>query len=215
MWRIESRTDGAGAPYDRRAAVFDRLVRSRTYNRAAWSTSPAEYERFAATAIASGSGPLLEIAAGTAAATADLHALSGRPTVLVDISRAMLERAAARIATAAGTPSQLPPHVALVQADLQAADPSSGYETVLGLGVLHLFDDVAGLVEDLRGRLRPGGSCHLAGLVAETRRGARYLDVLHRAGEVATPRTAAELTAALPDAQLRTTGCMAFVRVEA
>jgi len=215
MWRITTVTDATDAPYDRRAAAFDRLVRSRSYNRAAWSTSPAEYERFAAAAIDSGTGPLLEIAAGTAAATAALHARSDRPTVLVDLSRAMLDRAARRIAREAGTPSELPSHVELVQADLRAPEIPTGYETVLGLGVLHLFEDVAGLVEDLRRRLAPGGSCHLAGLVAQTRRGARYLDVLHRAGEVATPRTAAGLAAALPDAQLRTSGCMAFVRIDA
>ena len=100
MWRIKSELEDAGAPYDRRAAVYDRLVRSRTYNRLAWSTTPYEYAQFAAEAIASADGPLLEAAAGSAAATAELHARSPRPTVLVDLSQAMLERAAHRIAAA-------------------------------------------------------------------------------------------------------------------
>ena len=97
MWRIETQLDDAGAPYDRRAAVYDRLVRSRAYNRLAWSTSPADYTAFAARAFASDHGPLLEAAAGSAAATAELHARAGRPTMLVDLSRAMLDRAASGV----------------------------------------------------------------------------------------------------------------------
>lgn len=68
MWRIESNLDHAGATYDRRAALYDRLVRSPTYNRVAWNTRPVDYTAFATRAFASGSGPLLEVAAGTAAA---------------------------------------------------------------------------------------------------------------------------------------------------
>ena len=46
---------------------------------------------------------------------------------------------------------------------------------------------------------------------AETRRGGRYLEILHRAGEVATPRTADELRAALGNpADFQTRGCMAY-----
>jgi len=52
---------------------------------------------------------------------------------------------------------------------------------------------------------------YLAGLVGETRRGRGYLELLHRAGEVAAPRTAAELQAGLGQpADLRTIGCMVF-----
>jgi hypothetical protein len=115
--------------YDRHASLYDRLVRSRLYNRLAWSTSPAHYTRFAAAAFAESDGPLLELAGGTAAATAALHARSNRPAVLVDLSRAMLERAAERIATHAGTSDELPPHVRLVQADLFALPFAPGRQT--------------------------------------------------------------------------------------
>ncbi len=114
MWRIEGELDQPGTPYDRRAAVYDRLVRSPLYNRVAWSTSPDDYADFAAGAIASSSGPLLEVAAGSAAATAELHARSTRPTVLVDRARPMLERAAQRIAASRPGGQALPPHLRLV-----------------------------------------------------------------------------------------------------
>lgn len=219
MWRIESQLDGAGASYDRRAAAYDRLVRSRLYNRMAWSSSPDDYAEFAAAAFASADGPLLEAAAGSAAATAQLHARSERPTVLLDLSRAMLERAARRIAAAGGDGDEheLPAHIRLVQADLFAPPfPVHGFTTILGLGLTHLFDDLPSVVGALRGQLAPGGRLYLAGLVAETRRGRRFLQVLHRAGECAVPRTAEELRIALgPTTELRTTGCMAYATLTA
>jgi SAM-dependent methyltransferase len=218
MWRIESQLGDAGASYDRRAAVYDRLVRSRTYNRIAWSTAPADYAAFAAAAIASGDGPLLEVAVGSAAATAELHAGSPRPTVLVDLSRAMLERAARSIAAAGnGDEQELPAHIRLVQADLFALPfAPHAFTTVLGLGLTHLFDDLPALVTALRAQLLPNGRLHLAGLVAETRRGRCYLGILHRAGEVAAPRTAEQLHVALGrPTNFRTMGCMAYATLPA
>ncbi len=218
MWRVESELDDSGAPYDRRAAVYDRLVRSRAYNRLAWSTSPEDYSRFAAAAVASAEGPLLEAAAGSAAATADVHARSRRPTTLVDLSRAMLERAARSLAAASGgDEAGAAARIRLVQADLFALPfPAHRFTTVMGLGLTHLFDDVAALVSALRGQLAVGGELHLAGLVAQTRRGRGYLEILHRAGEVAAPRTADELHVALGrPAAFRTSGCMAYATLPA
>ena len=214
MWRIESELQEAGAPYDRRAALYDRLVRSPLYNRLAWSTSPQDYADFAAQAIGSSDGPILEAAAGSAAATAALHVRSGRPTVLVDMSRAMLERAAARIA-AASEGDAVPSHIRLVQADLQALkSPPRRFSTVLALGLGHLFDDVPALLSALRAQLEPGGELYLAGLVAETRRGRRYLSLLHRAGEAAAPRSGAQFHEALGStADFRVIGCMAYARL--
>ena len=218
MWRIKSELEDAGAPYDRRAAVYDRLVRSRTYNRLAWSTTPYESAQFAAEAIASADGPLLEAAAGSAAATAELHARSPRPTVLVDLSQAMLERAAHRIAAARDDGElEFPAHIRLVQADLFALPfPAHGFSTILGLGLTHLFENLPALVNALRVQLAPDGELHLAGLVAQTRRGRRYLELLHRAGEVARPRTAEELHRLLGHPpSFRTTGCMAYLTLPA
>ena len=219
MWRIESELDDSDGPYDRRsAAVYDRLVRSRTYNRLVWSTAPADYAQFAAAAIASADGPLLEVAVGSAAATAELHVHSRRPTVLVDLSRAMLERAARRIAAVCDDDEhEVPAHIRLVRADLlELPFPPYGFTTILGLGLTHLFGDLPALVSALRGQLAPGGQLHLAGLVAQTRRGRRFLEVLHRAGEAAVPRTAEDLHVALdrPTA-FRTTGCMAYATLPA
>jgi len=90
------------------------------------------------------------------------------------------------------------------------------FTTVLGLGLTHLLDDLPALVAALRSQLVPDGQLHLAGLVAETRRGRLYLEVLHRAGEVAAPRTAEQLHVALGrPTNFRTTGCMAYATLPA
>lgn len=215
MWRIESQLGASGARYDRWAAVYDRLVRSELYNRIAWSTSPKDYTDFAAAAFASADGPLLEVAAGSAAATAPLHASSHRPAVLVDLSRGMLERAGRNIAAAHGGDADFPGRVRLVQADLLALPaPAQPFTTILGLGLTHLFDDVPGLVRALRAQLAPGGHLYLGGLVAETGRGRRYLALLHRAGEVALPQSADELRTELNQpVDFRTVGCMAYATI--
>ena len=203
---------GPGAPYDGRAALYDRLISSRLYNRLAWSTSPADYEEFAATAVAESSGPLLEVAAGTAAATAAIHAASTRPTVLVDLSRDMLERAEARIAEEGSGATD---GVRFVRADLlDLPFEPGGFDTVLALGAAHLFADLAPLREALLAQLAPGGRLHIAGLVAETRRGRAYLRLLERAGEVAPARTADELQAEMRPVQFRLEGCMAYAVLE-
>ena len=216
MWRIDARVDAAGSPYDRRAAVYDRLVRSPVYNRLAWSTAPDDYTQFATTAIGMSDGPLLEVAAGSAAATAESHVRSRRETVLVDLSRAMLARAAPRMAACARK-DDVPAHIRLVQADLFALPfPPQGFTTVLGLGCTHLFDDLPAVVRSLQGQLGPSGTLHLSGLVGETRPGCRYLQLLHRAGEASRPRSAHELPALLGrPADFHTIGCMAYATLPA
>lgn len=213
---IESSGEDAGAPYDSRAAAFDRMVRSRLYNGLAWGTSPAAYEAFAAEAVADGNGPLLEAAAGSAAASAEAHARSGRPTVVSDLSRGMLERAGERIAVAAPGEDELGSRIRLVQADaLDLPFPPGGFATVLTLGSLHLFEDVAALRDALLAQLEPGGRLYATGLVTATRRGGAYLRALNRAGEVAAPHTAGELRDALEPETFRLDGCMAFAVVRA
>ncbi len=77
--------------------------------------------------------------------------------------------------------------------------------------LIHLFDDVPALVGRLRAQLTLDGRLYLAGLVGETRRARWYLKTLHRAGEVAVPRTGAQLYVALGrPADSTTSGCMAY-----
>ena len=81
------------------------------------------------------------------------------------------------------------------------------------MGLLHLFGDPAALVDALCAQAAAGGTVHVSALVAETAIGRRYLRVLHRAGEVAEPRTAADLSAALGGIELDVRGSMAYASI--
>jgi hypothetical protein len=88
------------------------------------------------------------------------------------------------------------------------------------MGMLHLFEEVTPRVTALRRCLRPGGELFLSSLVENGRRGDAYLRLLHRAGEVAAPRTARELEEALRGALGREAaycvrGNMAYASVQA
>lgn len=198
-----------GAPYDRRAAVYDRLIGNRAYNRLAWATDPADYRAFAAEAISAREGSFLEVGCGTATFTATAYRGASRPLVLVDRSLDMLGHAAERIA---GAPA------ALVQADLlDLPFVPRRFATVACFGVLHVLDDPWAALEALRDQMAPGGHVFASMLVADRRLGSAYLAALHRAGEVGPPRRADELADAAravfgASADVRRTGSMAWLR---
>ncbi len=187
---------GTSSPqYDGRARLYDRLVGSTIYNRLAWGLSPTSYTHFAREAAASGTGLLLDAGCGTLVSTAAVHATSGRPTILLDLSSDMLAAARDRLMVIGGSVAD---HLALLQADLHDLPlRSEAFETILCPGILPLIDDVAGLARSLARVAAPGARLYFSSLVAEQWLGTYYLAVLRRAGEVARPRTAAELLAAL------------------
>ena len=177
--------------YDGRARLYDRLIGSALYNRVAWGTSPAAYTAFAHVAAAHGSGPFLDAGCGTLVSTVAVHAASGRPTVLVDISRDMLRVAQDRVLALHGA---IPDHLVFLQADLRRLPFRGGvFGSVLCPGMLHLFDDVEVIAAALARVTAPAGRLFMTSLVTDRWLGARYLGALHRSGEVARPRSASEL----------------------
>jgi SAM-dependent methyltransferase len=224
IWSVLPEGHGSGsgsARYDRRAAAYDRVVGSALYNRLAWGASAAHYRAFAARAVGAGFGPLLDAGSGSAVFTAAAYAHAGRPLVLVDRSLGMLAAARDRLARAAG--GRPPAHVVLLQADLLDLPFRPGcFETVLSMGMLHLFKDAgaAALLRGLVANLTVGGGLFLTSLVAERAVGRCYLAMLHRAGEVATPRRVERLgsllRAELGEAvECQREGSMAYVVAQA
>ncbi len=210
---------GHGQRYDRRAAAYDRVVGSRLYNRLLWGSSPEAYASFAARAVQSGRGPMLDAGCGSLVFTAGIYAAADRPLVLLDQSLGMLEAARDRLTIVRGA---LPDDIILLQADLwDMPFKPACFRTVISMGMLHLFENVEGVASTLTRAVAPGGALFLSSLVAATWVGSRYLSALHRAGEVAAPRTEQQLVAALqrsaPDQQgrieSRVEGSMAFLQV--
>lgn len=187
--------DEPGQRYDRRAAAYDRVVGSGLYNRLLWGSSPRAYAAFATRAVRAGTGPLLDAGCGSLVFTAAAYARTDRPLVLVDRSLGMLAAARDRLAATGG---YRPDRVVLLQADLlHLPFRAAAFGTVLCMGMLHLFDDPAPVAAELARVAGPDGAVFMTSLLAERAVGRRYLSLLHRAGEVAAPRTQAALLAAL------------------
>jgi SAM-dependent methyltransferase len=207
LLRDAALADG-GAPYDRKAAGYDRLMRSERYHRLAWSSSPAAYVAFARPAI-TGSGFLLDVGCGTLANLGALYRERTSAAVLVDRSAAMLELAAREL-EGATAPKQL------VVGDVHDLPFKPGrFDVVLAHGLLHLFDEPGAVAARLVEQVKPGGCVYVSVLTGATRRGRAYLRLLQRAGEVGSPHTPDQLHAALeaiPGARLERfglDGCMA------
>jgi SAM-dependent methyltransferase len=204
----------AGAPYDRHARLYDRLIGNRVYNRAVWGTSPRDYAAFAAEAVAACDGPLLDAGCGTAVFTADVYARAKCDVVLVDRSVGMLRRAAQRLAPG--------PRVRFVQADLlDLPFAPRSFATVACHGVLHVLDDPWAALAALADQVAPGGALYASMLVTD--RGGisgPYMRALNRRGEIASMRSADELAAAAREvfgdaANVTRTGAMAWLRAGA
>ena len=184
--------DTLGQRYDGRAKAYDALIGNRFYNAVAWGTSPVSYTAFAGTAAQHGAGPMLDAGCGTLVSTAAVHAASGRLTVLVDLSLDMLAAGRDRIRALAGC---VPDHLCFLQADITDLPFHDGaFGAVLNPGMLHLFADTDRVTRELARVTAQDGAIYMSSLVNDRWIGARYLALLHGAGEVAPPRGFAALT---------------------
>lgn len=184
---------GSEALYDDgRAWVYDLLVGSRLYNRLIWAARRDGYAEFAAAAVKSSeNGPLLDAACGSMLFSVDAHRASSRLTVACDQSIEMLRRARRRLMQRGAFPE----HVILLQADVTSLPfKASAFETVLCMNVLHHIEAGDGLITGLKRLLAPGGKLFLTSLVRADRGvGDGYMNLLHRRGEFATPRSPADI----------------------
>lgn len=196
--------------YDRRAASYDRVIGSALYNRLVWSTSTGDYASFAERAVADAGGPYLDAGCGTLVFTAGAYRAAGRELVLTDLSPGMLEQARRRL-----VPAGEGVNAEIARADLfdLPFDPGR-FQTVGCFAMLHCIENLDGALASLAAQLAPGGRLFTSALVCATRRGRRMLALLHRSGEVAEPRSADRLAAAigqhfeLEDFEVK--GCMAY-----
>ncbi len=201
--------DDQGAPYDRKAAIYDLVVGARAYNQVVWGTSTRSYREFASEALAAATGPMLDAGCGSTVFTAGVYRRASRPLVLVDRSLGMLARASDRLE---GAPA------ALVQADLlDLPFAPESFTTVSCFAMLHVLDDPWQALAALWRQLVPGGRLMASMLVTDRAVGSAYLRVLRRTGEVGPPRSLAEFAAAArrafgDSAVLDRTGSMAWLQ---
>lgn len=200
--------------YAHRARLYDAMLGSPAYNKLFWGTSPHDYAAFAARAIGSGSGPLLEVAVGTARASGLLHVASARRTTLVDMSQPMLALAQEAIRTAAG--GRIPQRITFECRDMLEPGSEQHYETILGLGLLHLIPDLPQVLSALGAQLNASGSLFLGSLIKGSARSNAYLKLLKARGEIAEIRSASDIYEQAKDANIGTVvvshrGAMAYL----
>ncbi len=208
-----------GAPYDSRAAAYDRLVSSALYSRVAWGVSPDLHTSFITRALtASDKGWVLDVAAGACVPSAPAYLTTSRPLVVLDRSLGMLRRGMDRLRHLHG---RIPPHVAFIQADANALPFRSGsMATIICHGAFHLFSSPAPVCAEWARVLETEGRLYVSSLVRRRWLGDRYLSLLHRAGEVSQPRSPAEFSGLVEgafgvSAQLETVGNFAYLSLQA
>jgi len=202
--------------YDKRAVLYDLLVRTRLYNIVMWGSSPCDYIEFARQALDSSlDEKFLDAGCGSLLFTARIYVDSDRHIIAFDQSLGMLRRARQRLIKLAGC---VPEHIRLLQADLNDLPfHHKSFRTVLCLNVLHQFADAAALISNLNELRSNNGDLYLTSLVSNNRTvGDWYLNVLHRTGEFVPPRDERELRELLDitlDQEIRynVKGNMAFV----
>ena len=179
--------------YDRRAAAYDLVVRTRLYNSLMWGSSPLDYIAFTRQALAScANGKFLDAGCGSLLFTALTYLKCNRQVIASDQSLAMLRRARKRLINLAGS---VPEHIVLLQADLNDLPfRPAGFHTVLCMNVLHQFEDAASLIPNLKRLLTDDGHLYLTSLVLNNRFvGDHYLSVLYATREFVRPRSKLEL----------------------
>ena len=200
--------------YDKRAALYDSVVRTWLYNFVMWGTSPSHYVQFARQALdSSPDGMYLDAGCGSLLFTGRIYVDSNRRIVAFDQSLAMLRRARERLRKLAG---RVPEHIRLLQADLSDLPfRRKSFRTVLCLNVLHQFADVTALVSGLNELLSESGNLYLTSLISNNRIiGDWYLEALYRTGEFVRPRSERELRELFVNAFYVEKGNMAFIRAD-
>jgi ubiquinone/menaquinone biosynthesis C-methylase UbiE len=192
IWSVLARGDPP-ARYDARAKVYDLVVGSDTYNRVLWGSSASKYSRFAESALAARkAGWHLDAGCGSLIFSAQAYARHPeRPVVLVDQSLGMLREARSRLERLE-LPREAP--LLLLQADIRDLPfRNNVFETVLSMGMLHLFPEPGRIMGELKRVIAPSGALFLSSLVLGRPVGNLYLRLLHFSGEVARPRSSGDV----------------------
>ena len=207
------------AHYARMGRLYDIACGTRAYNRLVWGTTPEASRDFASRIFGSrASGPHVEVGCGGLLFTSHLYEDDcGRECVLIDPSIAMLRMARVRLERRHG---KVPGYVTLLRGNgLQSGLPAGFATTVLSMHVLHVLDTRAAFLRalDVLAASRES-TIGFSSLVYTGTFRDRFLSMLRRAGELASPITTDELEQLTRDAlqgqpTIDQRGAMCFVEI--
>lgn len=202
--------------YDEKGALsfYDQVACNRLYNRLVWGYDISDYHSLCRQALnSSTAGWVLDAGCGALAFTAKTYAdYDERPVVFLDQSITLLRLAKERLAQLAGA---VPDNVVFLHGDVRELPfkPKS-FGTIIALNLLHVIEDVPGVLRALRKILMDEGTIAFTTLIEANRLADRYLRMWARAGEL-VPRTAlrllAEFKALGMPVTYRIQGNMAFI----
>lgn len=208
--------DERESDYDTKVGVYDFVVGNRFYNRIVWGNWPSNYRAFCTQALASTRGGMyLDAGCGSLVFTAGVYAeASNKRVVLLDRSLGMLARGRDRIRQLRGS---VPGNIRFLQGDIfDLPFHDHVFDAVASYGMLHIFDDKAGMLAELERVKRHGGHVFFSSLVGNNALGRTYLEMLRKAGEVAACHSseslARELSATPFKYEIDTIGNMAYGR---
>jgi ubiquinone/menaquinone biosynthesis C-methylase UbiE len=202
--------------YDEKGALsfYDQVACNRLYNRLVWGYSVSDYHSLVQGALNSSTeGWVLDAGCGALAFTAKTYAgYEARPVVFLDQSVTLLRLAKERIAQLTGA---VPDNAVFLHGDVRELPfkPES-FGTIIALNLLHVLEDVAGVLRSLQKILLDEGTMTFTALIEANRLADRYLRMWAKAGEL-VPRTATQLLAIFEGLGMPVTyriqGNMAFI----
>lgn len=178
--------------YDEMSLFYDYVMGNSLYNRLMWGYRISELERVSLDSLRSAEdGWILDVGCGSLVFSARNYATcQSRPVALVDSSIGMLRRAKARMIDLNGS---VPSNMAFIHGDaLRLPFRPRVFKTVLAMNLVHVVEDVAQAVNQLKSVVEPAGALTLTTLVINNRFGDRYMAFLSKKGLI-TPRRPAEI----------------------
>src|SRR5204862_6558261 len=161
-------------------AMYDLIVGTNLYHKLIWGTTSQSYTEFARQAITSiPNGIIVDAGCGSLLFTAPLYLEMDRQVIAFDQSLEMLKHARKRLIKLAGS---IPNHITLLQADLlDLPFQLSCFDICLSLNVVHMFDDLDGLIKILSSLTKDTGHLFITSLIRNDRMlGDLYLKLLHK-----------------------------------
>ena len=201
--------------YDNKVDFYDAVIGNRFYHRAIWGNWPSNYRAFCKQALLSvPDGIYLDAGCGSLVFTAEAYSeAENKQIVLLDRSIGMLIKGRDRIRKLKG---RVPDNIIFIQGEIfNLPFKHQAFDTVTSFGVIHIFDDKLSLLTELERVKQKHGLTYFSSLVGNSFIGRRYLEILKKAGEVATCHSSSSLTSLLSTMpyhyKIHSIGNMAYV----
>jgi ubiquinone/menaquinone biosynthesis C-methylase UbiE len=216
LYSLYAPGEPVNSSYDRKGslAFYDKVACNRFYNRLVWGYDTTDYHALCQAALRSSSeGWVLDAGCGALAFTARTYAdYTGRPVIFLDQSITLLRLAKARLVKLTGA---VPANVVFLHGDvLEMPFKAQSFGTIICMNLLHVLEDIRGVLQELRRVLLDGGVMTFTTLIENRRLADRYLHMWARAGQVVprtTPQLLAEFAALGLPVEYRVQGNMAFI----